>query len=211
MEKVIFVDFDGTITKEDTCQAMVEAFAKDGWEELNKLWEEKKISTQDCANKTFQLFDATLEDVKKLVEKIEIDDYFPEFLSLCSKKEYPIYILSDGYDIIIEKILKKHNLQIPYFANRLVYDGQFSIECSHHNQDCGICGTCKTNLMEKLRKDNQQTIYVGDGYSDTCPAKNADIVFAKGSLYKYCLANNIKATYFDNFGDILESRVFREE
>ncbi|MGI6226535.1 MAG: MtnX-like HAD-IB family phosphatase [Peptococcales bacterium] len=203
MEKVIFVDFDGTITKVDTCQKMVEAFAREGWIELNKLWEEKKLSTRECANRTFQLFDANLEELEKLIETIEIDTYFPEFASMCQTWGYPIYILSDGYDLIIEKVLKKYNINIPYYANKLLYDGQFSIECPHHNPDCGICGTCKSTLMEKLRKNARQTVYIGDGYSDTCPASKADIVFAKGTLYKYCQEKGIKATHFDNFGDIL--------
>lgn len=204
MDKAIFVDFDGTITKVDTCQAMVEAFAKDGWAEINKLWEEKKISTQDCANRTFQLFDATLENIQELAEKIEIDDYFLEFIFLCQQKNYPLYILSDGYDFIIEKILKKYNIQLPYYANKLLYDGQFHIECPYHNPECGACGTCKSTLMQKLRKDAQQTIYIGDGFSDTCPVSKADLVFAKGALYNYCKEKGIKAIYFENFGDIID-------
>lgn len=208
MDKVIFVDFDGTITKVDTCQAMVKNFAKDGWQEIDKLWEEKKLSTQDCANLTFQLFDATIDDVEKFVETMEIDDHFPRFLSLCRKKHYPIYILSDGYDFIIEKILVKYNLSIPYYANKLIYDGGFHIACPHHNDDCGTCGTCKSDLMNRLRNKGVKTVYIGDGSSDTCPASKADVVFAKGSLYKFCQANNIKAIYFDDFGDIIASGIF---
>lgn len=207
MEKVIFVDFDGTITKVDTCEAMVKAFAKEGWAEINKLWEEKKLSTKECATQTFQLFHATLDDVAELMEKIEIDDYFVDFLSQCRKKNYQVYILSDGYDVVIESILKRYNIQVPYYANSLLYDGQFRIECPHHNQDCGICGTCKSSLMQQLCNSDQQTIYIGDGYSDTCPARKADIVFAKGSLYKYCTKNGIQAIYYNNFRDILDSGV----
>lgn len=205
MDKVIFVDFDGTITKEDTCQVMVENFAKDGWQEIDKLWQEKKISTRDCANRTFQLFEATLDNIEELLESIEIDAYFPQFLAMCRQKNYPLYILSDGYDFIIEKILAKYNLVIPYYANKLIYDGQFQIECPHHNESCGSCGTCKSGLMNQLQEKNQKTIYIGDGSSDTCPATKADIVFAKGSLYKFCLANNVEAIHYDNFGDILRS------
>jgi len=208
MDKVIFIDFDGTITKVDTCQAMVESFAGDGWEEINRLWEEKKISTRECANRTFELFRAGLEDIEELIQDIEIDDYFLEFSVMCRKNNYPIYILSDGYDFIIEKILTKYNADLPYYANKLFYDGQFHIECPWHNQTCGTCGTCKSNLMNTLRKPDAQTVYIGDGYSDTCPAAKADIVFAKGSLYKFCLEQGIKAIHYNNFGDILACGVF---
>ena len=43
MKRVFFVDFDGTITKVDVCAAMVEAFAGDGWREINDLWEKAVV------------------------------------------------------------------------------------------------------------------------------------------------------------------------
>ena len=53
MQRIFFIDFDGTITKKDVCEAMVERFAADGWQEINLLWETRKISTEECANRTF--------------------------------------------------------------------------------------------------------------------------------------------------------------
>jgi 2-hydroxy-3-keto-5-methylthiopentenyl-1-phosphate phosphatase len=84
-----------------------------------------------------------------------------------------------------------------------VYDGGFKIECPHLNPDCGNCGTCKTRLMEELREPGGQTVYIGNGYSDTCPAGHADLVFAKGALYRYCRERGIGAQYFDSFCDII--------
>lgn len=207
MKKVIFLDFDGTITKVDTCSLMVEAFAKEGWEALNKLWEDKKLSTAACANQTFKLFEANIEDVKKLMETIEIDEYFKEFLSLCRSKGYDTYVLSDGYDFNIQAVLQRHDIDITYFANRMLYDSSkgFDIECPHENSLCKNCGTCKTNLIKELNKDGNQVVYIGDSYSDMCPAAIADVVFAKGVLYDYCLEKGINAVHFDDFRDIILS------
>jgi 2,3-diketo-5-methylthio-1-phosphopentane phosphatase len=207
MDKDIFIDFDGTITKKDTCFTMVETFADERWKQFNSLWEEKKLSTTDCAVMTFKLFNANLEDILKLMDTIEIDDYFKEFLSLCRQKGHHAYVLSDGYDVNIEAVFKRYGLEVKYYSNKLTYDSSkgFGIECPYENVSCGNCGTCKTNLIKKLQRKNSQIVYIGDGCSDQCPAAFADIVFAKGGLYNYCLEKSIQAEYFENFNDIISS------
>lgn len=202
MGKIFFIDFDGTITRTDTCELMVRVFAKEGWEEINRLWEDKKLSTEECANMTFRLFNADMDEVKKLMDTIEIDDYFKKYLDICGDRGYKVYILSDGYDVCIETILKKQGIDLPYYSNKLLYDGGFSIECPHKSADCSLCGTCKTEIMEKLKGSEDEAVYIGDGYSDTCAASHADTVYAKGTLYKYCMEKGIKAVYYNTFGDI---------
>lgn len=205
MKRVFFTDFDGTITRKDTCEAMVEAFAADGWQEINEMWERKELSTEECANRTFQLFRADLGDIRRLVEGIEIDGTFKDFLNFCRERGYRVYVLSDGYAFNIEVVFKKYGIDVPYFANRLIYDNGFQIRCPYLNPECGNCGTCKKKLMEKLKEGGEQVVYIGDGSSDTCPAAHADLVFAKEKLYRFCREKGIPALPFDSFGDIIEA------
>jgi 2-hydroxy-3-keto-5-methylthiopentenyl-1-phosphate phosphatase len=58
--------------------------------------------------------------------------------------------------------------------------------------------------MKELQKTGCQSVYIGDGYSDTCPAQQADIVFAKSSLLKFCRKHGISAIAFENFSDIIK-------
>ncbi len=51
--------------------------------------------------------------------------------------------------------------------------------------------------------DQQVIVYIGDGYSDRCPAQFADVVFAKGSLVGFCETNNITFHRFEAFADVL--------
>jgi len=206
MKKTIFTDFDGTVSKVDSCFAMVKALAGYGWQELNKKWEEKKLSTLECANQTFALFDADIDDIKNLLDTIEVDEYFQEFLALCRSKNYELYILSDGYDFNIQTILDRYNINAKYFANKLLYDGsRFKVECPYQSDSCQRCGTCKTELIKQLAPEDSQVIYIGDGHSDMCPAAEADIVFAKEVLYRYCQEKGINAIHFTNFKDIITS------
>ncbi|MBM7853964.1 2,3-diketo-5-methylthio-1-phosphopentane phosphatase [Desulfohalotomaculum tongense] len=205
MSKTFFLDFDGTITKNDVVATMVIKFCRPGWEELNNQWERGELSTEDCANKTFALFDATMEDIYRLLDTIELDNFFVDFVRVCKAGSYPIYILSDGYDILIQYILNRHGLSgLPVYANKLVTGSKgFSIACTYKNPHCQKCGTCKKNLLHHLKGQNTQTVYVGDGCSDTCVCHEADIVFAKGSLLRYCHKNNVKALAYTSFQDII--------
>lgn len=203
MRRIFFADFDGTITRDDTCVAMLKRFAASGWMEINELWEKKQLTTEECANLTFKLFQANPDEVRQFLESMEIDKYFSDFVDLCQQRGHKVVVLSDGYDFNIRTIFKKYGIDLPFFANRLAFDGSFKMECAYPNPDCRTCGTCKSMLIETLREKGAETVYIGDGYSDTCPAKQADLVFAKGALYQYCLETGIPALYFENFQDII--------
>jgi 2,3-diketo-5-methylthio-1-phosphopentane phosphatase len=203
MGRIFFIDFDGTITNIDTCFAMVKAFASDGWEEIDRLWQEKKLSTKECANRTFQLFNAKPVDLELFLNTIEIDPFFKEFVQTAKIHGDKIVVLSDGYDFNIKTVFHKYEIDLPFYSNKLSYNGNFHIDCLYSDESCGNCGTCKTNLIKKLKGDSDSAIYIGDGYSDFCPAKHADIVFAKNTLLEHCLKSGIKATPYRNFGDII--------
>ena len=54
-----------------------------------------------------------------------------------------------------------------------------------------------------LNIDNDIIVYIGDGYSDFCAVKFADIVFAKGELQTKCQNENISYYLYKNFDDII--------
>jgi 2,3-diketo-5-methylthio-1-phosphopentane phosphatase len=204
MKREFFIDFDGTITKVDTCVAMTDAFAPEEAQKINDLWEKKEITTGECANRILGLIHANIDDLKKLLDTIEIDEYFKDFLAFCDERKYKWYILSDGYDFNIKTVLTRYGIEnAQFYANSLVYEDGFKMKCAYANPLCGDCGSCKTELMEKLKEEGSQSIYIGDGYSDTCPAGQADLVFAKDKLYRYCKEHGIKAIHFHNFKDII--------
>lgn len=207
MKATYFVDFDGTITMEDTATAMTRAFVRiddiPSVREINNLWEQKKISTRECARRVFSYFQADPDDVFCLLEGIEIDPGFMEFTDLCLREQNRIYVLSDGFDLSIRTVFRKYGINVPYFSNTMTFDNRFSIECPYANCECGHCGVCKTSLMQRLKEPGQTAIYIGDGYSDVCPAKHADMVFAKDPLYSLCRTAGVNVVGFSTFSDII--------
>lgn len=204
MKKIdtIYCDFDGTITKKDSVNDFLEKYTGDKWLESEKLWIEGKISSRE--NATIQvglLKNISQKQLDDYINTIEIDDYFPDFVDYVRSKNIRLTILSDGFDLFIQKVLERNNLDIPFYANKLLYkDGEFSIEFPYYNENCDKkAGMCKCKKVKECR-----FCYIGDGTSDLCIATKADFLFASKKLHTYCKENNIQHSHFTSFRNIIE-------
>jgi len=203
MEEIdaIYCDFDGTITKNDSVNCFFEMYAPSKWLESEKLWVEGKISSRENAIIQVGLLEnVSQKQLDDYIDSIEIDDYFLDFIDYVKSQNIKLTILSDGFDLFIEKVLKRYNLDIPYFANKLLYNnGKFNIEFPYYNENCDKkAGMCK---CQKVKENS--FCYIGDGTSDLCIASKADILFASKNLHNYCKENNIKHSHFTTFMDII--------
>ncbi len=210
---IFFVDFDGTVATVDVCEKMVTAFAGDGWQEINELWERKELSTVECARQTLKLFRTNdPADFYNLLNDVTIDPGFGEFLTYCRERGYPVVILSDGYSFYIEHLLQREGIELPYYANTMVFHPELDIEAPYISENCDLCGVCKLELMQKLAPAAKKTVYIGDGYSDFCPACSADVVFGKTRLYEHCLREGKTVYHFTDFNDIVQQlRIINKE
>lgn len=196
----IYCDFDGTITKEDSVNKFLEMYAPN-WMESEKLWIAGKISSRENAIIQVSLLNnVSQKQLDDYINSIEIDDYFLDFVEFAKSKNINLTILSDGFDLFIQKTLERYNLAIPYFANKLIYkNGKFNLEFPYYNENCDKkAGMCKCSKVKE-----KSFCYIGDGTSDLCIAKKADVLFASKNLCKYCNENSIKHINFKSFCDIL--------
>lgn len=202
---MFFIDFDGTITKEDMCLKLVDTFARTGWKEINHKWEQGEISTEECAARTLALISAGPEELETFFNTADIDITFPPFVRWAEEKKYPIIIVSDGYDNYIAQTLNRYNLKIPYYANHLFCDGgKWKMSCLGMVPKCEKCGVCKTGIIESLLQPEFISVYIGDGYSDTCPIEFCDLVFAQKTLADYCEKSKIPYYRYNSFEDVME-------
>ena len=79
MKRVFFTDFDGTITKIDTTDAMTETFAQNGWQEIIYQWEQGKLNTRQSAQLIFPLLKVNPDEAKRFLLTIPIDETFQRF------------------------------------------------------------------------------------------------------------------------------------
>lgn len=199
----IYCDFDGTITKKDSVNSFFELYAPESWLEYENQWIEGKISSRENAILQVALLkNISQQQLDNYINSIEIDDYFLEFVDYVKAKNIKLTILSDGFDLFIQKVLERYNLNIPFYANKLIYkNGSFNIEFPYYNENCDKkAGMCKCQKVKENR-----FCYIGDGTSDLCIASKADLLFASKKLHEYCKKNSIKYIHFTSFCNIMDA------
>jgi 2,3-diketo-5-methylthio-1-phosphopentane phosphatase len=213
MKLSIFCDFDNTITLANVTDTVLERFADPKWLDIQEDWLAGKLSARQVLEKQMPLITAQPRDLDALVDSIEVDPFFAEFALFCSRGNYPLYILSDGFDYWIEKILRRVLAtydgavkKIPVFACGLKLEGErVAISFPYFPKGCVHgCATCKPALLEQLKADAEKTIVVGDGQSDLLLARKADLVFVKNGLKKFCQSEGIPNQPFNDFRDVLQ-------
>lgn len=204
---VVFCDFDGTICPADAGYLMLHRFTNGQNDDLIPDWEKGIVSTRERMLSEAKLVRGTADEIYSFLDQFKIDDTFLEFEQICRASGVPLFIVSEGLDFYIRHILSRYDLaDLPLFANHGRIEGdRLVVEFPHINHRCSRCGCCKgERIAEYCHKSGDQcrTIFVGDGYSDACAAKEADLLFAKKELIDYCLAHKISYNAFDKFSDV---------
>ena len=203
----IFVDFDGTITKEDVGEGIFRKFGKP--EVVRKIIDDllnDRISSRECwevlCESTGSINQNELDD---FINRIEIEEDFSEFINFCQKNDIEIFVLSDGFDYYLNKILERENLtDLKYFANKLkVIDGKLIPSFPFFRPDFLSSANCKRDHIINNSSDNDYTVFIGDGNSDKDAVLYSDFIFAKNDLLRFCEMERITYFPFKNFNDII--------
>jgi 2,3-diketo-5-methylthio-1-phosphopentane phosphatase len=196
----VFVDFDGTISLEDTTDVILERFADPEWRKVEAEWLAGLIGSRECLARQIDLVRASPAELDAVVEEVPLDPHFPELVALCRGHGVPLTVISDGLDRIVAKMLARAGLDVPVLANRLEWLGQdrWRLAFPHEVADCrSQAGNCKCRAL--AGGPDQVRILIGDGRSDFCAAESADLVVAKGALAEHCQATGLAYIVFGNF------------
>ena len=205
----VFTDFDGTIALKDIGDHMFAEFGEmqvcfDSFESYRR----GEITARQCWQRGFEtLRPVTREQFTAFAGAQSIDPHFRPFVDYCSSKKIPVTILSDGFDAYIDPVLTKERLEwLPRFTNIMTFhsDGTVTPEFPHTDAECTRCANCKRIHLLTGSGDDQVIVYIGDGISDRCPVRYADVVFAKDALVGFCETENITYHRFTSFADVLQ-------
>ncbi len=204
MKRAVLTDFDGTITRTDVAEDILEEFAPREWWEIEELHRARKIGTRETMARQFALVRAREEDLLRFVdERVLPDETFAGFAAYCKDCEIRLEIVSEGLDFYVRFLLEKWGIDVPVRTNRTTFqEGRVSISYPYADATCTLCGTCKLLRLFELRAQGYAVAYVGDGHSDLCPAVEADLVFAKKELADLCREEAIEFIPFDTFSDV---------
>ena len=203
---LILSDFDGTICKADIGHAVLREFTGKSWDELDREYVKGTMGSRAAYVKIAPLIAGNREKMKEFIlARGKLARGFSPFYHLCGKKNLDVKIVSDGLDFYIRSILEQHGFpDIEFYSNVLEFGAgdSLAIKFPGMNALCGRCGTCKNSVLHSFRLMYEQIIYIGDGHSDICPSRSADLVFAKGVLLKKYREENIPCIPFEDFSTI---------
>ena len=207
MKLLLFCDFDGTISQRDVGYNLYHHFSGGRNDELLPDWKAGRMSSRECLTLEAAMVTATSEEIMAFLEQFPIDPSFGDFVALAKKNGAMPTILSDGLDFYIRHILGRNGLEhIPTISNIGHLNGSgLTIDFPRTNRNCTRCGACKGEIIEEFRERESgpvTTIFVGDGYSDICATRSADLLFAKKDLERYCVEHKIAYTKYDTFFDV---------
>lgn len=227
---LILCDFDGTISVEDTGIAVINALHLEKAWEMEHIWRRGEISSMECLAGQWAMVQLPESELLALLDSFPLREDFVPFWAYVQQRQAALAVVSDGLDFYIDRMMSRLGLTtcpgekwadavlaaaearrprptddcVPRFANRGTLDvSGVHVEFPHRTPVCAQCGNCKLQHLFQLRPHFDRVIYIGDGHSDMCPAKYADVLFARSHLAEDAARRGIPFLPFGGFADIM--------
>jgi len=204
----VYIDFDNTVTIGDVLNQLIKRFSiNDDWKVLEKAWQLGEISAKECLIGQMRGVRIYQRELDQYLKTIKIDPHFSKLICFLKEKGIELSIVSDNFESIICTILDYNGIKgVPVYANHLrLFRNRLFPSFPHQNPECLLCAHCKKiHFVKEAHSMEDPIIYIGDGQSDICPAKEADIVLAKGVLLKYLKNQKLSCIEFKNLDQVCE-------
>lgn len=213
----IFCDFDGTITEQDVTDQILAQLAHPSWRELEELWVRGAIGSRECLERQMSLVNASGRELDELIDAIPVDPGFAGLYRLAGRRRVPFYVVSDGFDYVIQRILKRLARNGNYrngthlFSSGLRVNGRrLETYFPHSAEPCEHgCATCKVAVIREHGRGHQPIVFIGDGLSDRFAVREAGLVFARHRLAAYCREKGIACQPFESLREVEQELVHR--
>jgi 2-hydroxy-3-keto-5-methylthiopentenyl-1-phosphate phosphatase len=209
VETLVLCDFDGTITPLDAFYVLLERYADPSFRDLLDAFEERQIDSRVFMERSYPLLQAPLDELNHCLDTIEIDPSFSRLVDFCQERGLDLWIASDGMNWWINRILRNNGFSsIPILSNQVTFTTAGPrYAYPWRDAGCETCqgmfGLCKRRVIKELRRYAQTIVFVGDGSSDACVIGEADLIFAKNTLAKYCESLGQEFMPYVDFNDVV--------
>ena len=207
MKTLFLCDFDGTLTKSDFYQVVIDHWVGEPGRKYMNEYKEKKPLDYHFLNHIFQMKPMTEDIYMDLVKKIELDPYLKPFLSFLEEKQIDFVLVSAGCRPYISDSLKLQNIEdVRIVTNESQMDNGNLLITPDINSPfyAEPFGIDKAAVASYFRKKYDQIFFAGDSLPDLGAAKEADLIFATGYLKNILAEENIDFIPFSDFSQIIE-------
>ena len=210
MEKLfIACDFDGTITRNDTLHLIVARYGEPGlWEAIEPRLRAGELTLEQAMQEEFASVRATPEQVRELVlGEAGLRAGFSEFVAWARDRGHRLVILSSGFRSVIDAVLERWGLgHLEVASHEAAFTPQGTrLVWADRGERCAVCGRrCKRHDV-RVRHDGETLVLVGDGVSDRCVARMAEVVFARAHLSRDLTVDGVPFVPFEDFHEVREA------
>ncbi|KDR55912.1 MULTISPECIES: HAD-IB family phosphatase [Limnospira] len=183
MKPVVFCDFDGTITAEETFVAMLKQFAPEAAEETIPKLYTHEISLRSGVRRMLESIPSkAYEEIMEFSRTKEMRPGLLELMDFLDSEKVPFVVVSGGIRIMVETVLGE-------LVNRVA--GIYAVDVAtdgpnlrvHSEFEEGTELVAKVRVMELYEGDPK--IAIGDSVTDLNMAIAAPVVFARDRLSGY--------------------------
>jgi 2,3-diketo-5-methylthio-1-phosphopentane phosphatase len=202
---LLLLDFDGTITSVDTLDAIVRRYAPAVWDETEEALQAGTMTLNEVIARQFACIEAPLDELLGFLRAtVVIRPGLAELIGMCRERFIDPVVVSSGFVELIEPLLRDAGVAVPVIAHSARFSPAGASVTFLERPLCEICGEpCKRVAIPALAL-GRQVAYVGDGWSDRCGAKVADVAFARDSLADHLRECGVPYLPFDDLHDVRE-------
>lgn len=199
--RILFCDFDGTITAKESLEAVFTTFAPGKWEPVKRKLMAGQLTVREGVREIMETIpSARYPEMCAFVADIPIRDGLEDFLDFIDARHIPFVVLSGGFRGMVEArlgplIARVHRI----FAADVDDSGPFLKVTSAHESDTELVAKAEVMALFSAR----EKIAVGDGITDFNMARHADLVFARDTLARFLDQSGIAYHPWTDFFDLM--------
>jgi len=206
-----FLDYDGTLTTHECNEIVLQRFVGDAWRPLEAEAQADRMSHAEVFDRQIGLIQAPrAELIGALVAEAVPAPGLAAFLAALEARDGRAMIVSAGLREAIAAVWSREQLPpVELHASELVGGGPeggppYRLAFNDVLGDCPRCGpkSCKGAALRALRRPGELVLVFGDGASDVCPAREADLTFARSHLAERCADEGLEWRPLTDFATV---------
>jgi 2-hydroxy-3-keto-5-methylthiopentenyl-1-phosphate phosphatase len=203
LERIVFCDFDGTITAQETFVAVLKQFTPELAAELiPKMYRLELTLREGVLQMLESMPSSAYAAILDFAATQPLRHGLPEFLDFLQSQTIPFVVITGGLKGMVEAAIPELLPKV-----HAVHGAEIDTTGAYFKVASPALG--ETELVSKVdimkRYSTRQTIAIGDSVTDLKMALAADIVFARDRLAEYLGDRNVTYHPWNDFQDIQET------
>ncbi|MDZ8225281.1 HAD-IB family phosphatase [Nostoc sp. ChiVER01] len=200
MKRIVFCDFDGTITVEETFVAMLKQFTPEvAAQVLPEIYARRVTLRHGVRQMLESVPSSSYPAIIEFTRSQPIRSGFSEFLDFLATEQIPLVVVSGGLQGMVEAVLEPFGTRISAIhAIDVKTAGSFLSVNSRY--EGGSEMVAKAQIMATY--DVDESIAIGDSITDWSLALAASLVFARPPLTQYLEEHQKFYLVWDDFVDV---------